>query len=37
MGNASSKRVQDFLQKWLGLEGNERANYQTFLMIFVSL
>jgi hypothetical protein len=30
MDNASSKRVQDFLQKWQGSEGNERANYQTF-------
>jgi hypothetical protein len=30
MDSADSKRVQDFLSKWLGSEGNERANYQTF-------
>jgi hypothetical protein len=30
MNSADSKRVQDFLTKWLGSEGNERANYQTF-------
>jgi hypothetical protein len=30
MDIADSKRVQDFLGKWLGSEGNERANYQTF-------
>ncbi len=30
MNTAESKRVEDFLTKWLGSEGNERANYQTF-------
>jgi hypothetical protein len=30
MDSADSKRVEDFLSKWLGSEGNERANYQTF-------
>jgi hypothetical protein len=30
MDSADSKRVQSFLDKWLGSEGNERANYQTF-------
>jgi hypothetical protein len=30
MDSADSQRVQDFLSKWLGSEGNERANYQTF-------
>jgi hypothetical protein len=30
MNDADSKRVGDFLHKWLGSEGNERANYQTF-------
>ena len=30
MNAAQSKRVEDFLDKWLGSEGNERANYQTF-------
>jgi hypothetical protein len=30
MNTAESKRVEDFLGKWLGSEGNERANYQTF-------
>jgi hypothetical protein len=30
MNDADSKRVQIFLGKWLGSEGNERANYQTF-------
>jgi hypothetical protein len=30
MNAAQSKRVEDFLTKWLGSEGNERANYQTF-------
>jgi hypothetical protein len=30
MNAAESKRVEDFLTKWLGSEGNERANYQTF-------
>jgi hypothetical protein len=30
MNEADSKRVQNFLKKWLGSEGNERANYQTF-------
>jgi hypothetical protein len=30
MNESDSKRVQDFLKKWLGSEGNERANYQTF-------
>jgi hypothetical protein len=30
MNDADSKRVGDFLDKWLGSEGNERANYQTF-------
>lgn len=30
MNDADSKRVQVFLSKWLGSEGNERANYQTF-------
>jgi hypothetical protein len=34
MNDANSKRVQIFLGKWLGSEGNERANYQTFLAIF---
>jgi hypothetical protein len=30
MNAVESKRVEDFLTKWLGSEGNERANYQTF-------
>jgi hypothetical protein len=30
MDSADRQRVQDFLGKWLGSEGNERANYQTF-------
>jgi hypothetical protein len=30
MNQFDSKRVQDFLKKWLGSKGNERANYQTF-------
>jgi hypothetical protein len=30
MNAAESRRVEDFLGKWLGSEGNERANYQTF-------
>jgi hypothetical protein len=30
MDSADRQRVQDFLSKWLGSEGNERANYQTF-------
>jgi len=30
MNASESKRVEDFLTKWLGSEGNERANYQTF-------
>ena len=30
MNESDSKRIQDFLKKWLGSEGNERANYQTF-------
>jgi hypothetical protein len=30
MDSADHQRVQDFLGKWLGSEGNERANYQTF-------
>ncbi|WP_310424802.1 hypothetical protein [Chamaesiphon sp. VAR_48_metabat_135_sub] len=30
MNAAESKRVENFLDKWLGSEGNERANYQTF-------
>ncbi|WP_373540744.1 class I SAM-dependent DNA methyltransferase [Chamaesiphon sp.] len=30
MNAAENKRVEDFLTKWLGSEGNERANYQTF-------
>ena len=37
MNAAQSKRVEDFLDKWLGSEGNERANYQTFLAISVWL
>lgn len=30
MNEANTKRVQNFLAKWQGSEGNERANYQTF-------
>jgi hypothetical protein len=30
MNDRDSKRIEDFLTKWLGSEGNERANYQTF-------
>lgn len=30
MNEADTGRVQGFLKKWLGSEGNERANYQTF-------
>jgi hypothetical protein len=30
MNDQDKKRVKDFLDKWLGSEGNERANYQTF-------
>jgi hypothetical protein len=30
MNEADGKRVQDFLRKWLGSEGNELANSQTF-------
>ncbi len=30
MNDRDSQRVGDFLNKWLGSEGNERANYQTF-------
>jgi len=31
MSLADLQRVEAFLEKWLGSEGNERANYQTFL------
>ncbi len=31
MNEADGTRVRGFLSKWLGSEGNERANYQTFL------
>ena len=31
MNSQDTQRVNDFLKKWLGSEGNERANYQTFL------
>ena len=30
MNEADKQRVQAFLEKWQGSEGNERANYQTF-------
>ena len=30
MNKADEQRVQAFLDKWLGSEGNERANYQSF-------
>jgi hypothetical protein len=30
MNEADTGRIQGFLKKWLGSEGNERANYQTF-------
>jgi very-short-patch-repair endonuclease len=30
MNELDTGRVQSFLKKWLGSEGNERANYQTF-------
>jgi hypothetical protein len=30
MKDTDNNRVGDFLKKWLGSEGNERANYQTF-------
>jgi very-short-patch-repair endonuclease len=30
MNESDTGRVQSFLKKWLGSEGNERANYQTF-------
>jgi hypothetical protein len=30
MNDVDRQRVEDFLTKWLGSEGNERANYQTF-------
>jgi hypothetical protein len=30
MRDTDNNRVGDFLKKWLGSEGNERANYQTF-------
>ncbi len=30
MNEVDTGRVQGFLKKWLGSEGNERANYQTF-------
>ncbi|WP_309736426.1 type IIL restriction-modification enzyme MmeI [Chamaesiphon sp. OTE_75_metabat_556] len=30
MNDVDRQRVDDFLTKWLGSEGNERANYQTF-------
>jgi hypothetical protein len=30
MNDGDRKRVDEFLSKWLGSEGNERANYQTF-------
>jgi hypothetical protein len=30
MKDTDRNRVGDFLKKWLGSEGNERANYQTF-------
>ncbi|WP_217650462.1 DNA methyltransferase [Spirulina major] len=30
MNSTDQDRIQIFLEKWLGSEGNERANYQTF-------
>ncbi|MGB8700280.1 MAG: DNA methyltransferase, partial [Thermosynechococcaceae cyanobacterium] len=30
MNESDGKQIQNFLKKWLGSEGNERANYQTF-------
>lgn len=30
MNEADKQRVQAFLNKWQGSEGNERANYQSF-------
>lgn len=32
MNSADKKRVESFLNKWLGSEGNERANYQGFFL-----
>ncbi|MEM9008325.1 MAG: type IIL restriction-modification enzyme MmeI [Cyanobacteria bacterium P01_F01_bin.86] len=32
MNQADKARVDQFLDKWLGLEGNERANYQGFFL-----
>ncbi len=35
MNQADKARVDRFLSKWLGSEGNERANYQGFFFGFV--
>ncbi|WP_204136845.1 type IIL restriction-modification enzyme MmeI [Halomicronema sp. CCY15110] len=32
MQSADTQRVEAFLNKWLGSEGNERANYQDFFL-----
>jgi len=32
MNQADKDRVESFLSKWLGSEGNERANYQGFFL-----
>ena len=32
MNRADQQRVEQFLGKWLGSEGNERANYQGFFI-----
>ena len=32
MNSADKERVESFLSKWLGSEGNERANYQGFFL-----
>jgi hypothetical protein len=33
MNAAESKRIEDFLGKWLGSEGNERANYRVIVIL----
>ncbi|MGB3669533.1 MAG: type IIL restriction-modification enzyme MmeI [Phormidesmis sp.] len=32
MNQADKDRLESFLRKWLGSEGNERANYQGFFL-----
>ena len=34
MDSADKGRVESFLIKWIGSEGNERANYQGFFLDF---